>query len=857
MADQMVTVHQLKLEYGEYIRGMKQAANAAAELAKARSTEAIADAKVMRQTEMYLAAVSRREATEARTAATIERLERQKAKAIENSTRAYRQQSQVVDKGLGVLQKAQKSAASVESQNAEIRRGVILAGQQFQDFAIQVAGGQSVMLAAAQQGSQLHYQLSTMTVGLRQFGAAFLRMVVNPITLGVAAFAGLAYALVDTETKMRGLNKLTTQFSLAGLNFNTKELQEFVKQMDALPGVSRKAALGIVGAFSGTEISQDLIKPALDQVKQLSVALGEDLPKSGEALAGWLRSPSSAVDELRKRFSAFRGEAGDTIKSMEEMGNISGAQRQLLETLAKAFKDVEEQLTPLQKSTRALGKSWEEANLFGGILTKSTEFLTSTLQGLANVIDVLNRKKLNFGDIFPNYDQYRKVMDAANQRPSFTGDRQNFLSRDARIDSFPQGNILPRGARIDEVPASTTAKQFDNINWNKLIEQGEKYNRVLNERSDLVKKIAASEKLLGEARLAGKPAAELAQAESAIAEQRKKLADLDAKSTKTKKESVSLENKMAVEMANANKNLIESALSLNAVEKTKVEQLREMLPLYAEQDAHVKSLVESQIRLYEETQRANALDEKRQENIAYMVDQQKRFNDILDKTPTGQSRKLAEEMQFLHDQFMKIRDSFPDMQAWADAYQEAYNTLLGSTKKTTDEISEFWKKAAENMQDAMSGFFFDIMQGELSDLAGNFKKTIDRMVSDLLASQLLNFLKDTATSGGFGSFIGGLFNANGNAFNQQGVMAFANGGIVNSATPFTFGKGRLGVMGEAGPEAILPLERGANGKLGVQGGGNVTVYNNFTISGPTDRRSQQQISAEVGSAVDRALRRNR
>ncbi len=60
-------------------------------------------------------------------------------------------------------------------------------------------------------------------------------------------------------------------------------------------------------------------------------------------------------------------------------------------------------------------------------------------------------------------------------------------------------------------------------------------------------------------------------------------------------------------------------------------------------------------------------------------------------------------------------------------------------------------------------------------------------------------------------------NAKGNAFGPSGVIPFAKGGVVDKATPFTFGGGKLGVMGEAGAEGILPLRRTSSGDLGVQG----------------------------------------
>lgn len=86
-------------------------------------------------------------------------------------------------------------------------------------------------------------------------------------------------------------------------------------------------------------------------------------------------------------------------------------------------------------------------------------------------------------------------------------------------------------------------------------------------------------------------------------------------------------------------------------------------------------------------------------------------------------------------------------------------------------------------------------------------------------------------------------NAKGNAFNYNGVQRFAKGGsftnsIVSKPTMFSFAKGTaLGEMGEAGPEAIMPLTRGANGKLGVTAhniggtGGKPTVNVEVIVNG--------------------------
>jgi phage-related minor tail protein len=80
--------------------------------------------------------------------------------------------------------------------------------------------------------------------------------------------------------------------------------------------------------------------------------------------------------------------------------------------------------------------------------------------------------------------------------------------------------------------------------------------------------------------------------------------------------------------------------------------------------------------------------------------------------------------------------------------------------------------------------------------------------------------------------------ANGNVFSggihsgMSNVIPFANGGVVNSAKYFPM-SGGTGLMGEAGPEAIMPLQRDSSGKLGVSanGGGGGTQVNIFNQSG--------------------------
>jgi phage-related minor tail protein len=78
------------------------------------------------------------------------------------------------------------------------------------------------------------------------------------------------------------------------------------------------------------------------------------------------------------------------------------------------------------------------------------------------------------------------------------------------------------------------------------------------------------------------------------------------------------------------------------------------------------------------------------------------------------------------------------------------------------------------------------------------------------------------------------------------VGFFANGGIIDKPTVFPMangGAGRFGLMGEAGPEAIMPLRRGRDGRLGVAGGGGT---NNITVNVDAKGTSVQGDPAQGG-----------
>jgi phage-related minor tail protein len=118
---------------------------------------------------------------------------------------------------------------------------------------------------------------------------------------------------------------------------------------------------------------------------------------------------------------------------------------------------------------------------------------------------------------------------------------------------------------------------------------------------------------------------------------------------------------------------------------------------------------------------------------------------------------------------------------------------------------------------------------------------------------------DKVIGGFFQSLFSGVLPfANGGVVRGGMPVPFAQGGVISSPVAFPLGGGTTGLAGERGPEAIMPLARGADGKLGVQAAGassGVSVtFNVTTPDADSFRRTETQIAAMLARAVGQGQR---
>ncbi len=197
--------------------------------------------------------------------------------------------------------------------------------------------------------------------------------------------------------------------------------------------------------------------------------------------------------------------------------------------------------------------------------------------------------------------------------------------------------------------------------------------------------------------------------------------------------------------------------------------------------------------------------------------------------------------------------------AGAQAMTTAFDAELGRMREsmifTGREVGTLSKSIGGGLRRAFDGLVFDGMK--LSDALRQVAKSMADSVYGVAMKPVQDALGG-AVANGLNGLLSGLFPfEKGGGFAQGRVMPFARGGVVSSPTTFPMRSGR-GLMGEAGPEAIMPLTRGADGRLGVQaqgGGRPVNIVMNVTTPDVQGfARSQSQIAAQMARALARGDR---
>ncbi|HFZ4605561.1 TPA: phage tail tape measure protein [Escherichia coli] len=269
-------------------------------------------------------------------------------------------------------------------------------------------------------------------------------------------------------------------------------------------------------------------------------------------------------------------------------------------------------------------------------------------------------------------------------------------------------------------------------------------------------------------------------------------------------------------------------------------KIREQLAAYesslADSNASARASDEAQLLGYGEGSR---MRERLQEMWSIRQAFEQKNNELLRQYQAGEIEEaLWKQEKELNKKYLEERLS--DQQnyyAKADALRNNWNAgLQEGLTNWADSATDYASQAADAVVSTMDGLvsnISDALAGNVVDWR-NWGSSVLREVSKILMNAaIVNGLKSLSGTGGWLGTVGGwisgaVANAKGGVYTSANLSAYSNT-IVDTPTYFAFAKG-AGLMGEAGPEAIMPLTRAADGSLGVRAIGNVNGGGGFVYS---------------------------
>ena len=210
----------------------------------------------------------------------------------------------------------------------------------------------------------------------------------------------------------------------------------------------------------------------------------------------------------------------------------------------------------------------------------------------------------------------------------------------------------------------------------------------------------------------------------------------------------------------------------------------------------------------------------------------------------------------LEAQVDALEGSFEGAAGMAAAFNAELARVRQSFGRTGQDVATLDRGLSSGLRRAIKGAVVDgdSLSRSLETLANTMINTAFNAAVNPVADHFGGLLAQ-----GVGGLVGALTPfAKGAGFAQGRVRPFASGGVVSGPVSFPM-RGGTGLMGEAGPEAIMPLARGPDGKLGVRAGQGAgqpvrVVMNISTPDADSFRRSQGQIAAQMGRAIGRGTR---
>lgn len=784
-----------------------------------------------------------------------------------------------------ITKKLARNTAEIDRQGISLKqqqaamRGV---PAQMTDIFVSLQGGQRPMTVLLQQGGQLKDMFGGIVPAARALGTQLAAMI-NPATIAAGALAAVAYAGYDAREQQAAFERtLITTGGYAGVA--AEDYRELVAQLNALSGVSRGGAsealmkVAASGKFAGEQF--DLVTRS---AARMSAATGQEVDETIRKFEAIAKGPVDALLELTGKEHFLTQAQLDRIVTLEDEGRKQEAVAEAVRIYESRLDDVaskaDSTLSSVSRWWREVkddtSAAWGEVGVYMQLLDRviekkreanSISFGDSVRRvgGMTgNIASLIPGEWLSSGATLTNALGKKWLEEQAGA----SGESQFAVSSTwANAVDPVEARAAIEKAREDRKKAEAEWDKWHGKNLSKKEKQQAEEKRIQaagealgKKQSDIDAQIAASRQRFAESerRSAGSrtddPTIALAKRiQQQIALNTEQLQS-EVKLTTSQRLRIQVEQDL---LSLGSKASPERRAVLNAMLK----ELDVSGDLATAHEREVKakeqlSRLNAQIAVSEENRlRANTLDLMGYGRGGDAVDMLRRQLDINREYEEGlrqlRDRGVAEDseswtqqeaaLRASRERMLEVERDFQNqrlalMADWRVGANAALEDYLFSAADVASQSRDMFANAFGAAEDSIVQFvktgklsFSDLADSIISDLARiAAKQMITGLFGNMMAGWMGggvtatgNSLVSSGTQGINAGLSAGLTpHAKGGVYDSPSLSAYS-GGVYNSPQLFAFAKG-AGVFGEAGPEAIMPLRRGSDGRLGVAatGGG--------------------------------------
>lgn len=678
----------------------------------------------------------------------------------------------------------------------------------------------------------------------------------------IAANAALVQSNRAVATSQEALNKMTSAMNLVKAGASG-----LLSLVGGIPGI---LMLGAGAWFAMYQKQEQARESAIQYASTLDEVVEKSKQMSPAQIKGAIADAGDSIDALKRKLNDLRDQqdsASASIKQYTDLARQFGVENDTnngyVINAIKYQREYDKISRDIAETTSRLNQTISNQNKLQGEAINKTVEMAGAVGSLTEMYDRLNKVTKQYTPVSP--PKYAgpvlPALDSKQQQAIEKAQRQLELSGLQGLDK------------------ARKQAEFDASDINLPAGWREKYVSMEVESARQLQAIRDSSRHKG-----GKSEAEkTADTYDKLIKQQKEQIALAGQNTELAKLKYQVSQGELATLTESQKQTLLQNAALIDQQKIR-EQLRNYEANLADSNASSRAANEAQLIGYGQGSRFR---ERLQEQFNIRKEFEEKNTDLLRQRQTGEiDEAFYQEALALNKRYLdeRLRDqqgfyaaSDAQRSDWADGMREGFANWA-------DTASDYASQSADLVNNAMTG-----LVGNISDaLAGNkvdwedwASSVLQSMQKIILNAMLVDSLRSASNSGFFSS-IGGMFvagagavsgstpsgaynsaasglqlNAKGGAYASASLSAYSNS-IVSSPTYFAFAKG-AGLMGEAGPEAIMPLTRSADGSLGVRvvgsqspaAGNGITqhITQHFTISGNGDAALKQAMleAARLGA----------